>query len=91
MHLLLFLVHIFVCKCELYTIKFYFAIYVDSLTLFDDRCFPYREVDFLDERLKSQRIYLSYNRVDSTTSVGGGKVNALIRHTLAECVYTLAL
>jgi len=29
----------------------YFAIYVDSLTFFDDRCFPYKEVDFLDERL----------------------------------------
>lgn len=53
MHLLLFLVHIFASKCELYTIKFYFSIYVDSLTLFDDRCFPYKEVDFVDERLKS--------------------------------------
>ena len=53
MHLLLFLVHIFASKCGLYTIKFYFSIYVDSLTLFDDRCFPYKEVDFVDERLKS--------------------------------------
>lgn len=39
MNLLLFFVSIFACKSELYMINFYFAIYVDSLTLFDDHRF----------------------------------------------------